>query len=55
MHYLREAILHYCKLIPNIVSENNWNTKEDTGKSVMHASTAVGKKAYTSVQSDVEQ
>ena len=36
MHCLREAISCYCELTPSIVSKNNWNTKEDKGKSMMH-------------------
>ena len=37
MHCLREAILCYRKSTPCVVSEKNWNTKEDKGKSLMHA------------------
>ena len=32
----REAIPCYHELTPCIVSEQNWDTKEDKGKSVMH-------------------
>ena len=35
MHYQKEAILRYYKLTPSVVSEKNWNTKEDKGKSMM--------------------
>jgi len=47
----REAILHYHKLTPCIVSENNWNTKEDKGAyihdtCIVH--TAVGEKTHFS-------
>ena len=33
----REATSSYCKLTPCIVSEKNWNTKEDKGKPMMRA------------------
>ena len=33
----REAIPHYCELTPCVVSEKNWDTKEDKNKSMMHA------------------
>jgi len=37
MHCLRQAILHYHESIPSFVSEKIWNTKEDKGKSMIHA------------------
>ena len=37
MYCLREAILHYPELSPSVVNEKSWNTKEDNGKSMMHA------------------
>ena len=37
MHCLREAIPHYHKSTPTIVSKKSWNIKEDKGKSMMHA------------------
>ena len=47
MHNLREAISHYCKLIPCIVSEKNWSTKEDKDNAhdVCIVHTVVSKKA----------
>jgi len=39
MHCLREAIPCYWnrELTPTVVSEKNWNTKENKGKSMMHS------------------
>ena len=36
-HCLRKAILRYHESTPSVVSEKKWNTKEDKGKSMMHA------------------
>ena len=35
-HNHREAISHYHELAPCVLSEKNWNTKEDKGKSMIH-------------------
>ena len=56
MHCLREAISCYCELKPSVVSEKNWNTKEDKGKSMMHAMYILWlAKQHILRQSDVEQ
>jgi len=56
MHCLREAISHYLKSTPSVVSKKDWNTKEDKSKSMMHALYVLQlAKRHISGQSDVEQ
>ena len=56
MHCLREAILCYHKSTPGVVSKKNWNTKDNKGKSMMHALYVLWlEKRYILGPSDVEQ
>ena len=48
-----EAILRYCKLTPCVTNIKCWNTKEDKGKSMIHALyTAVDEKDEATLSSE---
>ena len=55
-HSHREATSRYCKSTSCVVSEKNWNTKDDKGKSMVRALYVLQlAKRHISAQSDVNQ
>jgi len=52
MHCLREAMSCYCKSTPSVVSEKNWNTKDDKG--CIHCSPVVDEQTHLRMSNSKE-